>query len=166
MAWYGMILLVTTTKFSLYFSGGCITINLTFSYYCHYLHWATGTDRSIIWCGMVWYSILSHKWASKTVLIGRQPAGMIWYSLATAARFDTHLPDLIPTCDKQSHWLMTVLFGFFGNFYSKRLEILVWVQSSWDSKWRQCIFDLQLATGIAATTHWSINIALMIFVIT
>jgi hypothetical protein len=22
---------------------------------------------------------LSHKWASKTVLIGRQPAGMIWY---------------------------------------------------------------------------------------
>ena len=27
-------------------------------------------------------------------------------------------------------------------------------------------YNLQLATGIAATTHWSINIALMIFVIT
>jgi hypothetical protein len=34
------------------------------------------------------------------------------------------------------------------------------------SKWRLNRSNLQLATGIAATTQWSINIALMIFVIT
>ena len=32
------------------------------------------------------------------------------------------------------------------------------------SKWKKKTNNLQLATGIAATTHWSINIALMIFI--
>jgi hypothetical protein len=33
----------------------------------------------------------------------------------------------------------------------------------WLGKWRPTCVNLQLATGIAATTHWSINIALMIY---
>ena len=42
------------SKFSLYFLGSCIPINLTFSYYCHYLHWhrpiSCFTLGGRLWC--------------------------------------------------------------------------------------------------------------------
>ena len=43
------------------------------------------------------------------------------------------------------------------------LALLFNTKQEWREIWRLIYQDLQLATGIAATTHWSINIALIIY---